>query len=125
MKKLIAIIVLLVYGFSSSGMTLHFHYCCGQLDKVDFSPAKFDKCGAATKVISKWCCNDQQVDLKIKTDHNLQPFIQSSFQSDKISILYFDAVTAITTSTKKLLPAVFISPPLKKDFASLFSTYRI
>lgn len=125
MKKLIAIIVLLVYGFSSSGMTLHFHYCCGQLDKVDFSPAKFDNCGAATKVISKWCCNDQQVDLKIKTDHNLQPFTQSSFQSDKISILYFDAVTAITTSTKKLLPAVFISPPLKKDFASLFSTYRI
>lgn len=125
MKKLIAIIVLLAYGFSSSGMTLHYHYCCEKLNKVDFSPAKFDNCAAITKLISKSCCNDQPVTLKIKTDHNLQPFIQSAFQSDKISILYFDAAIVITTNTKKLLPAVFISPPFKKDFASLFGIYRI
>lgn len=69
MKKLIVILVLMAYGFSSFGMTLHVHFCCGKLDAVKLVPVNDDRCPVDHKEKKQGCCDDKQVELKIKTDY--------------------------------------------------------
>ena len=50
-----------VYGFSASGMTVQFHYCCGKLKNVDWVPIKRSGCGNGHKMGSKPCCETKQL----------------------------------------------------------------
>jgi hypothetical protein len=122
MKKLLAIIILLAYGLSSTGMTLHLHYCCGKLDKVDFSGPGSRHCGKDCLVKNKSCCDDKQIDLKIKSEHNPGKFVQSHF--DAIKALPFEALSFHPLIGKKPVPEIFAPPPLK-DRTALFCVYRI
>ncbi len=72
MKKVLAILLMLVYGVSSSGATLYVHYCCGKIDKVDFDVSKKDNCPFANKISQKNCCDDRQIELKIKSDYKAE-----------------------------------------------------
>ncbi len=69
MKKLVIILVLIAFGFSSTGMTLHVHFCCGRLDMVKLVPENDDHCPVDHKERKNNCCDDKQVELKIKTDY--------------------------------------------------------
>lgn len=70
MKKIAIIFLLVIYGFSSIGATVHLHYCMGKF--VDWSLTepkedKCDKCGMKGKV-KKVCCKDEHKHFKLKTD---------------------------------------------------------
>ena len=67
MKKIVVIILLLVYGLSSSGATIHLHFCCGKLDDISFSSISPKSCSIKTSS-SKDCCNSKHVELKVKAD---------------------------------------------------------
>lgn len=81
MKKLIVILLLLGYGLSSFGMTLHVHYCCGKVDTVKFMPANDHGCGVKDNIKKKGCCDDRQVEFKIKTDYKNEPSSLVKFKS--------------------------------------------
>jgi hypothetical protein len=52
-------------------MTVNFHYCCGKLKKVEFSSAQID-CGMKMKrSTGKKCCDNKQLDLKVKDDQKI------------------------------------------------------
>jgi hypothetical protein len=70
LKKLLIILLMLVYAFSSTGATIHLHYCCGKLDKVSLSTQHNDDCPKQESA-QKNCCKSKQVDLKIKADQDL------------------------------------------------------
>ena len=67
MKKIIVIVLLLVYGLSSSGATIHLHFCCGKLDDISFSSTGQKSCSIKT-FSSKNCCNSKHVEFKVKAD---------------------------------------------------------
>ena len=69
MKKLVIILVLVAFGFSSAGMTLHVHFCCGRVDTVKLVPVNDDHCPVDHKERKNNCCDDKQVEIKIKTDY--------------------------------------------------------
>lgn len=77
MKKFLAILFFMVYGLSSSGMTLYFHYCCGQLEKVDITPVEKKGCnkchGEPTPAneTEKPCCENKAVDVKVNSDQKV------------------------------------------------------
>lgn len=125
MKKLFAIMLLLVYGLSSSGMTLHFHYCCGKLKKVDLTPVKEDQCGTQHKMGSKPCCDDKQVSLKLKAEQNHAKALNYSFSITGIKPIQPEYRVSTPIQTKNLIPEVFAPPPLQKDFNHLYCIYRI
>jgi len=125
MKKLFAIMLLLVYGFSSTGMTLHLHYCCGKLDAIDLSPVKDEHCGGKHKLIKKSCCDEKQVSLKLKSEQNPAKFLNPVFQLPAIKTVQPDFFVLSPVQSKKLLPEVFAPPPLQKNINSLFCVYRI
>ena len=69
MKKLLIILVMLVYGLSSMGMSINLHFCCGKLDDISFSLPKDKSCAKDQNSISKKrCCDDKHLEFKLKAD---------------------------------------------------------
>ncbi len=64
--------LMLVYAISSSGTTLHIHYCCGKIDKIDFKADKRDHCPFDKKLSQKSCCDNKEVEFKIKGDYKAE-----------------------------------------------------
>ena len=71
---------MLVYGISSSGATLYVHYCCGKVDRIEFVEKKKSNCPFANKIARKGCCDNKQVQLKIKNDYKVEAQTQLSFK---------------------------------------------
>jgi hypothetical protein len=95
MKKIAAIILIIVYGASVSGMTLHLHYCCGKVEKINFLPAGKSDCSKSMglKKPMKQCCDDKLVSLKIKSDQKTETgpkLLDKLFQSKLIYLVATD-----------------------------------
>jgi hypothetical protein len=68
MKKFFVILLMLAYGFSAAGMTLHLHYCCGKLKNIEWSPTSHE-CGEKHNMGSKSCCETKLLSGSKTTDH--------------------------------------------------------
>ena len=124
MKKVLVIVLLLVYGASSSGMTLHLHYCCGKLDRIDLSPVQHH-CGGESKVSKKSCCDNKELNFDLKADQTPVKVLVPAFHLFAIKPLPVEFHLSGPVETKGLLPHIFAPPPLQKDFNTLFCVYRI
>ena len=81
---------MLVYGLSSSGMTISLHYCCGKLDGVSFYSANESKtCKMGNHFKKSGCCNDKQIYSKVTSEQE---------QSDKWLQVTMNQTGAIATS---------------------------
>ena len=121
-KKFLAIFFLLIYGLSSSGMTLNFHYCCGQLETVDLSPVEKESCEnchdqvpAQNSVIS--CCENKAVDLRVSSEQNTDQAGFKFFKSLSVKNYFLEAsgLSAIEPAIAEKTPAevtITSSPPL-------------
>ena len=72
MKKLAVILIMLLYGFTSTGMTLQLHYCCGKLKSVELFATEKKDCGMSHKMGSKPCCETKAFAGSQKSDQLLQ-----------------------------------------------------
>jgi hypothetical protein len=124
MKKFLVIILLLVYGVSSSGMTLHLHYCCDKLDKIDLSPVKHS-CGGENKISKKSCCDNKELSFNLKADQTAVKLLVPAFQSPAIKPTQAEFHISSSFKAKKSEPQIFAPPPLEKNLHTLFCIYRI
>jgi len=69
-KKILAVILFIVYGVASSGATVNFHYCMGKFTGWDVKADPLHKCGncGMEKEKKKGCCNDEQATIQLKKD---------------------------------------------------------
>lgn len=70
MKKLFAVILLLIYFTVSTGFVFSLHYCMGKFDSVQLGVSeseKCNKCGMHT-ANSDGCCHDEVKVLKLQQD---------------------------------------------------------
>jgi hypothetical protein len=85
MKKLFITVLAIFYLSVSSGATVHFHYCMGELIEWGLSDNDFAKendcsnCGMK-KGLSEDCCKDQKQEYKLKESqkaplNTLQPLV--------------------------------------------------
>lgn len=127
MKKLFVILLLMVYGTASFGATVHFHYCCGKLKSVDFTPPKEKDCGMGKiNMGSKKCCDNKQVELKLKSEQDASKVYQSSFHVDAVQPIHQAYYVSTPFENKKLLPEVFAPPPTTSNpLFILNSVFRI
>lgn len=72
MKRFFAAILALIYLATSTGATLHLHYCMGELARINFSGLKTQECPYCgmikTEDSSKGCCKDEQKQVKLSKD---------------------------------------------------------
>lgn len=62
-----------MYGVSSSGATLYFHYCCGKLVNIELSSVNAH-CGKDHKMGTKACCETKFLSTS-KASHDYFPSV--------------------------------------------------
>lgn len=71
MKKFSAVILALLYISTSTGATLHMHYCMGKLADWGLGHSKTDTCGKCgmekSDSINNGCCKDEHKMIKSET----------------------------------------------------------
>lgn len=102
----------MVYGLSSTGMTVNFHYCCGNLKKVEFSSTEVE-CGMKMQhSSSKKCCDNKLIELKVKADQKITEGVKATDKVVAVANLFYDFSFASPVYGKKLIPSIFTPPPL-------------
>jgi len=102
MKKIIVAILAVLYLGSSSGATIHLHYCMGRLVDLSFSfyekeKEKCNKCGMKNFKDKKGCCKNEYKQVKIEKDQ-------------KTSQCIWQFTKTITGISPAALPACAFSP---------------
>lgn len=109
MKKFIVAIIAILYITSSTGATVHVHYCMGKLVEKKVwqnNNNKCSKCGMSySKSIKKSCCKDEHKEIKISKDQNSSTnfltSIQPSFEAIFTTFSAFSIAEFATISGKK------------------------
>jgi len=74
MKRILALLLLLVYSAAVSGATFHLHYCADYLESVSITGPDHDGCccekAGQEMRRAENCCNDVVVTIKSDDDHN-------------------------------------------------------
>ena len=70
MKKIIVVLIILVYGLSSTGAIVHLDYCCGRLENISLSSSQMEDCKDVA-IKAKGCCDSKQVHLKVKGEQEV------------------------------------------------------
>jgi hypothetical protein len=74
MKKLITFIVAILYLVTSTGATVHLHYCMGNLKSwgIGYDDSKFcSNCGMKKSDATKDCCKDDHTYIKNDNDQRI------------------------------------------------------
>ncbi|HVI48762.1 MAG TPA: hypothetical protein VM802_28090 [Chitinophaga sp.] len=91
MKKALALILALFYVATSTGATIHMHYCMGKLMEVEVWNAKVkkcEKCGASSyhsKMCAKKCCRDEHKTVKLEKDQQAAAHVSWLMQAAAIA----------------------------------------
>lgn len=115
MKKIIVFIVLCVYGFSSIGATVHYHYCMDEFvgwNLIEKENSKCGKCGMKEDANKKGCCKDEQQEYKLKTDHqkgSVEDYVKVFFTS--ATLTEFINYTIDIPNVTKLCYSNYHPPP--------------
>jgi len=126
MKKFLVILLLLTYGFSSTGMTVNLHYCCGKLKKVDWAPPKEKDCGSQHKMGSKPCCETKQITSKQKGEQEQAQCFAKQVKPLSDFIRPSSELTIEKPISRRLSPVAFAPPPLAlPPLFILHCVYRI
>jgi hypothetical protein len=111
-KKLITIFLLALYGFSVSGASIQFHYCCGKVAgvSVGYEAKTFCQHGKTFKMAG--CCQDQQVSMDVDDDQG----VASTASVPSPAVLYTAPVFAWESTTAllqadQIIPDTRGSPP--------------
>lgn len=103
MKKFITAILAVLYLGTSSGATIHIHYCMGELAGWSFSLSKSNTCPRCgmekSQKSDKGCCKDEPKSLK---DNSAQKLAENDLQ------LMQSFSVALTASFEEL-PALIIT----------------
>jgi len=124
-KKLVVILLLIVYSASAIGTTINMHYCMNKISDWSFSSKKKDKC-AKCGMSNNGCCKDEKKEIKISSDQQKAEYTQNvKFNLGAIIIHNFTNPTKNLFSINKPFIAYLHSPPLilqdnKQAFYSIF-----
>ena len=75
-KKLVVILLLIVYAGSAIGTTINMHYCMNKISDWSFSSKKKDKC-AKCGMSNNGCCKDEKKEIKISSDQQKAEYAQN------------------------------------------------
>ena len=118
MKKLIIILVLLVYSAATIGATVHLHYCMNQFAGWDLwhndKDNECSKCGM--KENKGGCCKDEQKQIKIEDDHQKSTVAHSiQITATPAIITPYPSFTFNAIGLAQYIPASNAPPPIPQE----------
>ncbi len=131
MKRVLSLLLMLLYVGSISGATFDMHYCGGSLQSVSFSGFGHTGCCCENKEMKnpESCCKDKVIVVKCGSEHNQihSATIPLSFSQ----YLKFEATVLVNffyPSQHTVIISDFHSPPIRagsNELLILNSTFRI
>src|SRR5215213_11822474 len=109
MKKLVIILVLVSYGFSSFGVRMHLQYCCGKLESFNFSSPNRMHCTGSKSHLSKPCCENKDVFLKLHGEQETSKIFHPCFKGHAIS--HQTVIVLLPVERKLQTSTLFNQPP--------------
>ncbi|HTM92996.1 MAG TPA: hypothetical protein VL095_11290 [Flavisolibacter sp.] len=106
-------------------MTVQFHYCCGKLKDITLSPVTVKQCEMDHSMSKKPCCNDKQLELKIKSDQRTEQATKFIFFTPVLAKQEGEIFTWEPTVAKTVALEIFAPPPKKDPLYILHCVYRI
>ena len=93
MRKFIATILAILYLLTSTGATIHVHYCMGKLKSIGFwhSNSKKDACPTCVMANKKGCCEDNHQIVKIDEQYDV-PRSTIAFYKYFLQIPYYNSI---------------------------------
>lgn len=136
MKRIIAVILVLVYMSTAMGAHVQLHYCMGKLVEWELGGSKKERCNACgmkmtpagASIDKKKCCEDEYKELKLKKDQrvpdNVQPLTFAPFEATPVAAYNLPAVKAVSLATEFPVAA---APPGTADVPVflLYCNFRI
>lgn len=116
MKKLLVTILAFIYLTTTTGATVHVHYCMGKLVSWSFWEDKEDKCSvcgmAKAKTLAKGCCTEEHKQFKSDKDQKLTEttFYLNHASAATHSITHYELPAATITFLTETNP-VSNAPP--------------
>ena len=126
MKKLVVILIALVYGLSSTGAIVNLDYCCGKLANISLLPVEKKDCKDDC-LKPKSCCDSKQIFLKVKGEQEVAAKWVSSQKQSTTSIIIITGTSELVT-TFKPISRFSTGPPVYNSSVPLFiqnSFFRI
>ena len=130
MKRLLVTILAILYLGTSTGATIHLHYCMGKLVSMNLWHSDGGKCGNCgmkkNKACAKKCCKDEHKLVKLENAHhkaatNAFQFIQIVAE---VPTSYIEFSNIFIPSVKHELP-VCHAPPRNLPIRILHCSFRI
>ena len=82
MKKVVVILLLLVYGSATMGTTIHLHYCMNKMVGWSLADSKDHQCHTCGMEKKGGCCKDSKAQIKLAADQQKAEFSEAaSFNS--------------------------------------------
>jgi len=134
LKKLLVSILAIFYIASSTGATVHMHYCMGKLVNLELNGDGADKCNKCAETeenssCSKDCCEAAQKTVKLQHDQKAAETLLASFSAAQVHqpSLYFSFNDNSSLVTFSGNDALSHAPPLrgKTSLTILYRHFRI
>jgi hypothetical protein len=115
MKKIVAIITLVLYFSLSAIQVISLHFCHGELESLYFTNEK-SSCCAATHTDHSACCEDVTIEVDFDTDHLVSESRIILESSEALNILHCIFTPAVIENDQDNLAEVDLAdkiPPPK------------
>jgi len=109
MKRLSIILFSAYYLLAVSGVTVHFHYCCGKMTAMDLYSPRKNPCPCGEKSKDSGCCTHKV--LSSKTDDGYKPSLATLAQP-----IFSEFVVAVLPAISSYLFTAFIAESSPKPF---------
>jgi hypothetical protein len=90
MKRILAVIILLIYCVSVSALSLNLHFCGDYLNHVSFGVDNHGKCCCDNKPLKDNCCEDVKVKFSVSQTHAYGDVVHAP-ESSNFFLLVFNA----------------------------------
>jgi hypothetical protein len=130
MKRLLVTILAMLYLCTSTGATIHLHYCMGKLVSMKLWHSDTGKCGNCgmkkNKAFAKKCCKDEHKLIKLDKDHKkaTENALQFTHMVASVPAAYFEFPKVYIPCTAEEQP-VSHAPPKSNRLHILHCTFRI
>jgi hypothetical protein len=123
-KKLFAILLIMLYGVSSTGATVQLHYCCGKLKSIKIGSAHVKDCGNGFMMGAKPCCETKEIKSKSVDQQDVTILLgtKAPVEAQTFFTSTFSAGTPVADVHQQ---ADYTSPPLVQPIFILNCVFRI
>lgn len=88
MKKIVVLLLLLVYGSATMGTTVHIHYCMNKMVGWSLVDSKDHQCHTCGMEKKGSCCKDSKAQIKLASDQQKAEFSGvATFNSTQFCLL--------------------------------------